>query len=307
MKAGREFEKIVERILRVLEPGAEVVSPGRLPDETMDEPREIDVLVRGRVRGNDIGVLIAECRDHKKPVEVGYIEAITTKQRDVRADFALVVSAAGFTKGARQKAQAHGIDLFTLKEADLQDWSDWLGCSSVENFAPHVWVHHINVTLAEDAPDDVDLAAFVEPDKGINVMTQLFTDDDGVKWSQIEVLNRAFAQGGLPELSLDGTRHRFTIDVNVEGLCLTLPASEGRKGLVVRMAMIVDLWRERSTHPLRELQFAQVGGSQSVQYAEATLHLADGAGRKLLPLRVAFIRDQDGSLRVLTNAEQKGA
>ena len=107
-KRGEKFERIVAAVHAAQHKGAEVTW-----NEDIDG-RQFDVVVRFKFGFYDYLTLI-ECKDHKKPVEVGEVDAFVTKKTDAHADKAIMVSASGFQTGARDVAKKHGIHLYTLQ------------------------------------------------------------------------------------------------------------------------------------------------------------------------------------------------
>lgn len=297
-KAGRPFEEVIERIFRALEPGAKITSPGALPDRSMTEPREVDVLVQGRVCGQDLGVLMVECRDHKKPVSVGYVESVITKRNDVLADFSVIVSAKGFTRGATEKARAHGVELLTLERAETQDWSAWLCARVVDCYTPHVWIYHIDVEVIGKTGDDVDLSREMVPGLGLNVMTPIFYDPTGDRFSTVELLNRALVENpeSYPDIPANGERIRRRVDVRIEQE-FTLRTKAGNMDRVASVTMFVDLWRERTMHPLIGRQLISINGTAVAHYADAVVALADMQGRTTRSVRFSIVRDAKGRLQ----------
>jgi hypothetical protein len=71
------------------------------------------VAIRFRFSFYDHLVLI-ECKDKNRKVEVEEVEAFVTKRKDARADKAIMVSAKGFQRQAIKVAKQHGIELYTL-------------------------------------------------------------------------------------------------------------------------------------------------------------------------------------------------
>src|SRR5689334_8471344 len=107
-KSGERFERIVAAIHAAQHKGAEVIW-----NEDIDG-RQFDVVLRFKFGFYDYLTLI-ECKDHKKPVEVGEIDAFVTKKADAKASKAIMVSSSGFQSRARDVAKKHGIKLYTLE------------------------------------------------------------------------------------------------------------------------------------------------------------------------------------------------
>jgi hypothetical protein len=82
--------------------------------------RQIDVSIR-----RDGSFTLVECRIHKDPQDVTWIEALIGRRLSLKADAVIAVSASGFTKTARDKAIAHGIhlrDFASLSDEEIQNW-----------------------------------------------------------------------------------------------------------------------------------------------------------------------------------------
>jgi hypothetical protein len=122
-KPGKELQDLVALIESLLDDTAEVKSPDKLLDKTSGIAREVDVSILGTIASQQI-LVIAGCRDHKRRVNIQYVEQVKTKRDDVGADRAMIVSRSGFTKAAHAKAKNHNIALMTLEEAMNPSWFD---------------------------------------------------------------------------------------------------------------------------------------------------------------------------------------
>jgi hypothetical protein len=116
------FERRVERIHHLLEGEDAVVTwNDHIPDpDNPSQPRQIDVTIR---RGETL--TIVECRIHKDPQDVTWIEELIGRRASLRADAAIAVSNSGFTQGAEAKAIAFGIilrDFDTLTQEEIRNW-----------------------------------------------------------------------------------------------------------------------------------------------------------------------------------------
>jgi hypothetical protein len=83
--------------------------------------RQFDATVRFR-DGLYEHLAVVECKDHRSSVSVGDVDAFATKSRDANANKAIMVAASGFESGCLTVAMRHGIELYTLKQA--QSFSD---------------------------------------------------------------------------------------------------------------------------------------------------------------------------------------
>jgi hypothetical protein len=117
-----KFERLVERIHQLLEvEGSTVTWNDHIPDpDNPSQPRQIDISIR-----RDGSLTLVECRIHKQPQDVTWIEELMGRRTSLNADAVIAVSASGFTTTAREKANRHGIhlrDFATLSREEIQSW-----------------------------------------------------------------------------------------------------------------------------------------------------------------------------------------
>lgn len=122
IEKSADLEQRVHRIHALLEEqDAKVTWNERIPDpDNLDQARQIDVTIR---RGGRL--TLVECRLHRAPQDVTWIEELIGRRTSLRASTVIAVSASGFTEGARKKAIAHGIilrDFQTLSANEVADW-----------------------------------------------------------------------------------------------------------------------------------------------------------------------------------------
>lgn len=102
-----------------------VESPAMIPDTHTSKQREVDILVSGELAGIQLTVAL-ECRDHKDPQDITWIDDLIGKYRDLPVDKVIAVSSSGFTGPAIDKAKAVNIETLTIEEAQNVDWPDLL-------------------------------------------------------------------------------------------------------------------------------------------------------------------------------------
>jgi hypothetical protein len=90
-------------------------------DEAAEKERDVDITI---TRKNELGQLEVfhglEVKDHSKPLGVNHIEQLCAKMTDMPLlTKKSIVSASGFSKAAKLKAQKHGVELLELVE-----WTD---------------------------------------------------------------------------------------------------------------------------------------------------------------------------------------
>lgn len=116
------FEQQIARILGILHlSDSRVEWNARIPDpDNADQLRQIDVSIR-----RPDSFTIVECRLHRRPQDVKWIEELAGRRISLRADAAIAVSSSGFTHGAVRKAKALGIFtrvLSVVTDAEVQRW-----------------------------------------------------------------------------------------------------------------------------------------------------------------------------------------
>lgn len=111
MKKGKYYEKKTADVIQKFNPTAQVMQGVYVEGKLSKISREVDVQL---VDPTTYDHIMFECKDHKAKVDIELVEALASKLKDVGAQKAAIVSNSGFTKGAFNIAQAHGIDLLTI-------------------------------------------------------------------------------------------------------------------------------------------------------------------------------------------------
>jgi hypothetical protein len=116
------LERQVQRIHALLErPDAEVTWNDHIPDpDNPSQLRQLDVTIREHGK-----FTIIECRVWRKAQGVKWIEELMGRRESLHADTVIAVSDAGFTRGARKKAEKHGVllrDLYKLTPEEIATW-----------------------------------------------------------------------------------------------------------------------------------------------------------------------------------------
>lgn len=116
------FEKLTAEVFEHLRtnPAYETVEHN-VQLEGKDGPRQIDVLIRGKVGALD-SIIIVECKDFNRKLDIGYIDALQSKMQDVYANKAVLVARKGFSKQAIKKAKRVGIELCTVHQSQSEKW-----------------------------------------------------------------------------------------------------------------------------------------------------------------------------------------
>lgn len=115
-RKGREFEKLIQRIERAINPKeTKVESPGYLKDIDTDKDREVDVLISYLDMPHPF-LIAVECRDRQGNEDVTWIEQLIEKRNSVTVDKVIAVSSKGFSLGAIKKAKSHNIQTLNLSK-----------------------------------------------------------------------------------------------------------------------------------------------------------------------------------------------
>lgn len=143
VRPGKKLEALVAALERVLnKTGAKIEAPSRrLIDRDTGEPREHDVLITWD-HGHHQIVAAIECRDRSRPVGVPEVEAFADKCDATGVQHRVIVSAAGFCKTARTKAQVRGITCMDLSEVET---FEWLGTNTFTGYTRHIKKVHFSI------------------------------------------------------------------------------------------------------------------------------------------------------------------
>ncbi|NIA69885.1 restriction endonuclease [Pelagibius litoralis] len=118
---SKELEQLAVRIHKLIEPtGATVTWDEHISDPDTGSSRQIDGIIE-----RDGKIIHIECRDHKDPQDVMWIEELIGRRESLQADDIIAVSLSGFGQPALAKAKAKGIVTRTLSEmtdAEIETW-----------------------------------------------------------------------------------------------------------------------------------------------------------------------------------------
>ena len=113
------FQQVMTHIYSQMVPkGATVTESAMLREHKTGQEREVDILIAQNVDGNELRISV-EVRDR---TAVQWIDCMIGKYLDLPIHKKVAVSRSGFSKGARAKAEAHGIETKTLTQILTTDW-----------------------------------------------------------------------------------------------------------------------------------------------------------------------------------------
>lgn len=109
-KSGKYFEKKTAEVLKNLRPNEKVHPNVKLLGKLSKKKRQIDVLVEPA----DFDIIIFECKDHKRPIDLDKFGVFTGILEDINVKKAAMVSNSPYTDGVKNLAAAKNIDLLHL-------------------------------------------------------------------------------------------------------------------------------------------------------------------------------------------------
>jgi hypothetical protein len=119
------FEKLVAGVQKELAPNATIKHDDQIWGQDSDTYRQVDISIRNKVGQFDLLIGI-DCKDYKRPVDIGEVEAFGSKIKDIRANKGAIVASNGFTSGAINLGKNCGIDLYRLIDAEAHDWQTYI-------------------------------------------------------------------------------------------------------------------------------------------------------------------------------------
>lgn len=156
-KRTNTFQQLAAIIHSRLGSGWNVTESLLLTDNITKEMREVDVVAKATVGTYDIYISV-ECRDHKRPSDVTWIESMAKKHESLSTSKLVLWSRSGFTKAAIAKANALKIDTVSQVSAASADWAtlarNLIG-GHVQLVTPR-FTPFIDIATAEGAPDRLE-------------------------------------------------------------------------------------------------------------------------------------------------------
>ena len=121
----KRFEDIAAQIQHDLSPAASVTQNDRIIGRNSGVTREIDIAIRKTV-GQYKLLIVIDCKDYKRPVDVKDVEEFMGLAEDVAANKAAMIGAVGFTEAAKTRAKKAGIDLHRIIDTDPHEWQTYV-------------------------------------------------------------------------------------------------------------------------------------------------------------------------------------
>ena len=121
-KSSVELEQLVAKIQKDLAPTSEVIHDVKLDGRLSGRKRQIDVLVRDKIGQYEI-LIVIDCKDYNKPVDVKGVEEFAGLLEDVGAQRGVLVCPKGFSEAAKKRAQSLQLDLYSPIDTDPHKWT----------------------------------------------------------------------------------------------------------------------------------------------------------------------------------------
>src|SRR5947209_6954097 len=115
-KRTNSFQEVVAIIHRHLSDGGEVEESAFLVDRTTKRKREVDVTIRGSIAGYPV-IVSVEASATERRASVEWVERMVGKHANLDTTTLVLVSEAGFTEQATERAEADAV--ITLQPEDV--------------------------------------------------------------------------------------------------------------------------------------------------------------------------------------------
>jgi hypothetical protein len=140
----KRFEKLVARIVATLSSDAVVTYDDKIPGKLSGVLRQIDVSIRA-AKAEQSQLIIVQCRDYAKPLDVNDIGEFSSVIQDVGASKGVMVSVFGYAETAKHYARNLNIDVMRMIDAENTMWAEYFGLEPVTFrqvvYAPTLLVH----------------------------------------------------------------------------------------------------------------------------------------------------------------------
>jgi hypothetical protein len=114
-KRSNEFQRLVYLVKTHVAAGIAVTESKLLRDRITGTEREVDICIESTISGHRVTISI-ECRDHKRPADVGWVEKMKAKHERLPTNALVLSSRSGFTREAAEVARISGIELLPFHD-----------------------------------------------------------------------------------------------------------------------------------------------------------------------------------------------
>ena len=121
-KRSNPFQRLIYTIQHSVTADAVVTESKMLPNIRTGSPVEVDIVIEAET-GTIPMIIGIECTATGRPATVEWVREMSGKHQDLPTDKLVLVSQSGFSSEAEEIAQAHNVEVITLREAEAFDWS----------------------------------------------------------------------------------------------------------------------------------------------------------------------------------------
>lgn len=121
-KRSNTYQRLIAAVHADLGPGWDVKESVFLTDSVTGKEREVDIVAKSNI-GNYIVIISIECRDHGRPADVTWVEAMAKKHEHLPTSKLVLWSRSGFSRNAIVKATVLKIDAIFEGNAAQVDWA----------------------------------------------------------------------------------------------------------------------------------------------------------------------------------------
>ena len=265
-KRTNPFQHLFHHIYRQLGEGAVVTESGELPDRVTSTLREVDILVEQQIAGHK-QLLGVECtsaieQGQRRAADVGWVEQMLAKHRDLPTDHLILVSETGFSKPAITKATFYRAETIVLGDALAEDWTQIAG---KERELHHAEINHCFTCSFVVRNSDSKLE--YRPAR----LNEIILLGDGWSGTVGSLVDHMFAQSELRDLffqrmTIDGTEPFWFNYTPPEGTAVYYVDESGDRKEWERL--VVDVTSTRSSAVV-QLRSGSIG-EKRVAYGEGT-------------------------------------
>jgi hypothetical protein len=124
----RRFEKLIARIVDTLYGRKALVTyDDHIVGQHSGVSRQIDVSIRSDANTATESLVVVQCRDHDKPLDINDVGEFSAVIADVGARKGVMVAVHGFATSVHEYARKLNIDLMRLVDAENKLWSEYFG------------------------------------------------------------------------------------------------------------------------------------------------------------------------------------
>jgi hypothetical protein len=170
MKAGKEYELLIEQLYRNLEPNAIITHDDHIFDAQAKIKRQIDVSIKYQFAGVN-NLIIIEVKDYKQKADISVVDKFQQVIEDVNANKGILICSKGFSKTALNKSKSYGIECLTVHSALNKKWETLLKIPVRKVIHEFSLKDNIVLNIAHKAGKKVKLMADTFSYDGINVVS----------------------------------------------------------------------------------------------------------------------------------------